>query len=220
VWRVEHQEGLSLKILAPDERSRADRFHFARDRNAFLTTRILLRQLLARYTGLAAEKLEFVVGDRGKPALAAGGIDFNVSHSGSMSVLAFARGPVGVDIEWIRPVTDMDAIVRRYFGPEEQKQWTKVAAEKRGPAFFSGWTRKEAYLKALGAGLSLPLESFEVTIDADEAPRFLNVPGWSLYDLEIAGYAAALAASSSFGGIRAWHLTGSIAQPGNSIAGS
>jgi 4'-phosphopantetheinyl transferase len=160
------------------------------------------------------------VGDRGKPALAAGGIDFNVSHSGNMSLLAFARGPVGVDIEWIRPMTDMDALIRRHFGPEEQRQWARVAAGKRGPAFFSGWTRKEAYLKALGVGLSLPLENFEVTIDADEAPRFLNVSGWSLYHLEIAGYAAALAASSRFREIRAWHLTGSIARPGDSIAGS
>ena len=224
VWQVEHGdglllEGLSREVLTPEERSRADRFRFARDRDAFLTTRIVLRQLLARYTGIAPQALGFVQGERGKPGLATGGIEFNVSHSGSVSLLAFAHRSVGVDVEWIRPVADMDAIVGRYFGPGECRQWAEVAVEERGRAFFSGWTRKEAYVKAVGEGLSLPLESFEVTIDANEAPRFLNVPGWSLYDLEIAGYAAALAVSGTFCEIRAWRLGFPITKLGDSVAG-
>jgi len=220
VWQVEHQEGLPLEILTGEERGRADRFHFARDRDAFVTTRIVLRQLLARYTGITAQAVEFVQGNRGKPKLATGGIEFNVSHSGNISLLAFSRLAVGVDIELIRPVADMDALVSRYFGPGERRQWAEVAVGEHGRAFFAAWTRKEAYVKAIGAGLSLPLESFDVTIDGDTAPRFLNVSGWSLYDLEIAGYAAALAVSSVVSEVRGWRLRIPIAELGSSIAGS
>jgi 4'-phosphopantetheinyl transferase len=218
VWQVEHQGGLSLQILTPEERIRADRFRFARDRDAFLTTRIILRHLLARYTGIAAQALEFAAGERGKPRAADPKIEFNVSHSGSISLLAFACGAVGVDIELIRPVVDMEAIVSQNFGPRERSQWAGVSVEERERAFFTGWTRKEAYVKALGAGLSLPLGSFDVTITADVTPRFLNVPGWSLYDLDVSGYAAALAVSSTVSAIRAWRLTDPIAELGKSIA--
>jgi 4'-phosphopantetheinyl transferase len=220
VWQVEHLDGLSQEILTPEERSRAERFHFARDREAFLTTRIVLRELLGRYMGLAPQELQFVVEKRGKPSLAGGGIEFNVSHSGSMSLLAFSREPVGVDLERVKPMGDRDAIVSRYFGVEERRQWATLREAERERAFFLGWTRKEAYLKAVGAGLSLGLDSYDVTLTPGEEARLLNVAGWELYDLAADGYAAALAVKGTARQIRGWRLTRTNLKLGDSIAAS
>jgi 4'-phosphopantetheinyl transferase len=100
----------------------------------------------------------------------------------------------------------MDAIVGRNFGPAERGQWARVSPELREQAFFRGWTRKEAYVKAIGSGLALPLERFDVSILPEEVPRLINVDGWSLYDLEVPGYAAALVVQGEAATVRAWYL--------------
>ena len=92
------------------------------------------------------------------------------------------------------------------FAPGEQKRWANVPKDLRELAFFLGWTRKEAYVKALGDGLYLPLDSFEVALDPGEPARFLNVPDWSLYDLSAPEYAAALTIEGTAHSHREWHL--------------
>ena len=191
-------------VLSPDELARADRFHFARDRQHFTATRALLRMILGRYLGCDPSRPTFVYSDRGKPSLGANSaipVQFNVSHSGGRAVLAFSLGrDVGVDIERIRDNLDCDVLAERYFSSAEQKALSVLPLSERCSGFFHCWTRKEAYIKAHGAGLSLPLDSFDVSIvrgeqsallatrlDAGEAGR------WSLREVDAGeGYAAAL----------------------------
>lgn len=191
-------------VLSPDEVARADRFHFARDRQNFTATRALLRMVLGSYVGCDASKLTFIYSDKGRPLLGANyalPLRFNVSHSGTRAVLAFSLGrDVGIDVERIRHNLDCDLLAERYFSPAEQKALAGLPLQERCSGFFRCWTRKEAYIKAHGAGLSLPLDSFDVSIirgeqntllatrpDASEAAR------WSLCDVDAGeGYAAAL----------------------------
>jgi 4'-phosphopantetheinyl transferase len=211
-WAMEHAAGWPESCLTGEERERADRFRRAQDRDAFVSTRVMLRHLLAAYTGTAPSAIELTHGARKKPGVAGGGIHFNVSHSAGMSLLAFAREEVGVDIESVRAVSDMDAIVKRNFGPGEQQEWHALAPEEREEAFFLGWTRKEAYIKALGEGLHFPLGSFDVSLSPDVAAEFRNVPGWLLYDFAIPGYAAALAIRGAEYKGQAWKLEPALAE--------
>jgi len=192
--------------LSPDERARGDRFVFERDRRSFVACRGLLRRLLGSYVGTEPRVLRFEYGPRGKPSLAAGSgprdVRFNVSHSGGLALLAFARGrELGVDIERERAVPEAYSIAHRYFSPREVAALGALAADARPPAFFRCWTRKEAFIKATGDGLSRPLETFDVTLAPGEPARLERVedePGeaerWWLEDLEpAAGFAGALA---------------------------
>lgn len=206
VWSIEHLDCIPGYTLSPSEEQHAARFVFDRDRRCFALTRTVLRHLLTAYTGQPANAHQLIAGPRLKPQLAHGDIHFNVSHSGNRSLLAFARRPLGVDIEWIQPVPEIEQIVVQNFAPGEQKRWANVAMDLRELAFFLCWTRKEAYVKALGDGLYLPLDSFEVALDPGESARFLTVPGWSLYDLSAPGYAAALTIEGTAHSHSEWHL--------------
>lgn len=191
-------------VLSPDELARADRFHFARDRQHFTATRALLRMVLGSYLGCDPSRLTFVYSDKGKPFLGANStipVQFNVSHSGARSVLAFSLGrDVGVDVERIRHNLDCDLLAERYFSPAEQEALVALPLPERCSAFFRCWTRKEAYIKAHGAGLSLPLDSFDVSIARGEKSALLatrpdaaEAARWSLCELDAGdGYAAAL----------------------------
>ena len=160
-------------LLAEDELHRAARFHFEQDRSAFILARGFLRTLLARYVD---REIRFVYGSHGKPRIDGPGPCFNLSHTAGLAILALTlENEIGVDVERIRPIENRDAIAERYFSPSEY-----------GPAlsdeiFFQCWTRKEAYIKAVGAGLSIPLRS-------------IDMAGWSLIDLRLPpGYAGAVA---------------------------
>ena len=212
MWAIHSIAGLLDTLLSEAERRRADRFHFAQDRGAFVTTRTALRHLLAAYTGMEPAALTFSEGPRGKPVLDAGTVHFNVSHSGGLSLLAFARVELGIDIERIRPVAEMDSIVERDFAAGEREQWRDIPGERRERSFFLGWTRKEAYIKALGEGLHHSLQNFEVSLKPDAEAKFLNLPGWSLYDLALPGYAAALAIREGRYEVKAWRLNGDLLQ--------
>lgn len=142
-------------------------------------------------------------GPKGKPALAnPSGINFNITHAGNLAVIALTVGcDIGVDMEEIRPMMDMREIAARFFCPEEAAEIMSLPQAERSRAFFCCWTRKEAYIKATGAGLSTPLSSFRVTVYPDSVPRFVHLAGnagevraWALHDLRLAdGYSAALA---------------------------
>jgi 4'-phosphopantetheinyl transferase len=187
-------------VLSPDELKRADRFHFARDRQRFVAARALLRTILASYLDTAPSDLSFVYSKKEKPSLASAhssDVTFNISHSGGIALFAFALGrEIGVDVEQVRSDFDLDAIARRFFSEHEQNQLAGLPTEAKAEAFFRCWTRKEAYIKATGDGLSLPLSQFDVSLepgkqdalfatrpDASEAARWLlgEVPAGSGY---------------------------------------
>jgi len=202
------------RLLSADERSRAERFRFDRDRRRYVAARSALRILLGHYGERDAAGIAFGYSTRGKPFLpsthSARELQFNVSHSGEIALMAFCQGAqLGVDVELVRDIDDAESIVRRYFCREEVEQWTELPAGQRSRAFYDCWTRKEALVKALGDGLSLPLDVFQVSFLPGELPgiRFRE-PGkgqWSLYDVSPAsGYAGAVAVSGSGWDVRCW----------------
>jgi 4'-phosphopantetheinyl transferase len=195
----------SLRTLLDDEeRRRADRFSFEKGRRQFTVGRGLLRIILGRYLATDPSRLRFRYNPYGKPELEgeSGTLTFNLSHSGEIVLYAVGRGrPLGVDVETIRPDFATDGVAERFFSPGEVAVLRRLSPEVRTKAFFDCWTRKEAYIKAQGKGMSIPLDAFEVSLapgapaallatrdDPDEAAR------WSLYELSPGpGYVGALA---------------------------
>jgi 4'-phosphopantetheinyl transferase len=191
------------RLLAADERARAERFAFNHLRRAFVLTRCVLRVLLGGYLGIAPEAVRFIYGAQGKPDVEAKTrVRFNVSHSGELAIFAFTTDcEIGVDVEVVRPLPDLEEIAARFFSREESSELFAVAPADRNLAFFLCWTRKEAFIKAIGHGLSTPLDSFAVTLRPGEAARMTRladamgkVREWTMHHLEPApGYVAALA---------------------------
>jgi 4'-phosphopantetheinyl transferase len=191
--------------LTADERHRADRFHFERDREHFIVARGILRDILGRYVDVEPGHLRFCYGKYGKPGLSTDpGTDpirFNVSHSKGLALFAVTYGrEVGVDVEWIRPGLIEEQIPERFFSANEVRVLRSLPRELQTEAFFNCWTRKEAYIKAKGEGLSMPLDCFDVSLAPGEAAALLSTRGdadeasrWSLSELDVApGFAAAL----------------------------
>jgi 4'-phosphopantetheinyl transferase len=165
-------------LLSADEQARASCFRFSRDRQRFVAARALLRIILAGYLATDPKKISFSYSKREKPALspAHGDADirFNLSHSGGNALFAFTRQrEIGVDVEQVRRESDLEAIARRFFSVNEQMQLTALAPEERIEAFFRCWTRKEAYIKAIGDGLALPLSQFDVSLAASKGSALL-----------------------------------------------
>jgi 4'-phosphopantetheinyl transferase len=191
------------RVLAPDEKDRAARFKFNHLRHSFILARGALRILLGCYLKASPASIQFKYGSKGKPTLAAPPLlDFNASHSGGLAVFAFtASCEIGVDVEHIRPLPDMQNIADRFFCSEEAAELMSLTANQREHAFFLCWTRKEAYIKAIGDGLSAPLDDFRVTVQPGQPAQFIHIAhdandakDWTLSDLELApNYAAALA---------------------------
>lgn len=200
------------RLLNPEESARASRFHFDRDRNAFTVARGLLRTLLGRYLRERPERIRFVYGPYGKPALAAEQLSdcvrFNLSHSDAVAIFAFARSvEVGIDVERIREQPDLDDLANRFFSKEEASALRRLPPGVREEAFYFCWTAKEAYIKGIGEGLSMPLDRFAVSLDPPEGPIRLRImdagavpPVWRLHRFEPSpGYVAAVAvAAESF----------------------
>ena len=175
----------SAALLSDGERQRASRFAFDRDRNRFIVARAWLRRLLAERLDVEPGSVEFAYGPRGKPALAGpladSGLRFNVSHSDDLAVYAFSRGrEIGVDVEAVRAMPDGDGIAARFFSHRENEAYLALDARDRPLGFFNWWTRKEAFIKALGDGLYHPLDSFDVSLAPGEPAEILrigHVPG-------------------------------------------
>lgn len=161
--------------------------------------------------------MRFIYNEYGKPALhpalAQNDLHFNLSHSGELALFAFVRGPlVGIDIELIRSNIEYEQIAQRFFSPQEQHALRMLPATEMAVAFFRCWARKEAYIKARGQGLSIPLDQFSVSLRPGEPPRLLHhqndpqeAARWSLYDLTPGeDYAAALAVEGRHRQIRCW----------------
>ncbi len=214
VWRA----GLRVSVacfqrleatLSPDERARAARFRFVEPRERFVVARGALRFILSRYLDLSAGELRFAYNAYGKPSLPDHGwLHFNLSHSGDLVLFAVTRRrPIGIDLERTAPPDTMARLVEQFFSETENTAFLALPEGKRAAAFFAGWTRKEAYIKALGVGGSLPLDQFDVTLSPDEPARLLadraspgNAARWSLHNLDPGpGYAAALAVQNPLG---------------------
>jgi 4'-phosphopantetheinyl transferase len=165
--------------LARDERERAARFRFAHDRRRYVVARATLRALLGRELGLPPAAVPLTADAYGKPRLASelgARLSFNLSHTVGRALYALAEGPeLGVDAEAIRPLAEMEALARDVFSREELLEWSSLADEERTSGFFSGWTRKEAFVKALGRGLDYPLAAFAVTLAPASQPRLLRL---------------------------------------------
>lgn len=192
-------------LLSPYELAASDRLRFERDRLRFVARRALLRTILGRYVGIAPGLLRFRANERGKPELdgaaARSGIRFNASHSGDLAVCAISlRERIGVDVEAVRPIDDAQRIARCFFSPLEREALSAIPAESRSLALLHCWTRKEAFVKALGEGLHYPLEHFDVSLAPGEPAALLRVGPdldagrrWSMTSLEPrSGHVAAL----------------------------
>jgi 4'-phosphopantetheinyl transferase len=185
VWRIRldrpaDEVARLHETLAADERARAARFHFAEHRRRFTVARGRLRAVLAGYLGCRPEQVGFRYGPHGKPELAAdaGELRFNLAHSDEGALLGVTRGrDVGVDLERVRTVKDLEQLARRYFAAAEVADLEALPAAERAWAFFRCWTGKEAYIKAIGLGLACPLESFRVALRPGEPPSILEVDG-------------------------------------------
>jgi 4'-phosphopantetheinyl transferase len=181
------EETRSLESCLSDaERERAARFRFERDRRRFIVARARLREELAARLGVRPEAVRFAYGDNGKPRLADHALQFSVSHCDDVALFAFSKtAEVGVDIEAIRPVREADAIAVQFFSPLEHAGYAALAPRDRLLGFFRVWTRKEAYVKALGVGFSMALERFDLSV----APR-----GWHVHSFfPLPGFIASLA---------------------------
>jgi len=201
----------SEDILSPDELARANRFKFPVHRRRFVAAHGWLRALLGRYQNCHPAELRFDYGPQGKPALAGQtDLHFNLAHSGELALLAVAPAELGVDVEAIRPVPELDQIARRFFAPTEHAQIRQLPAEQQQPAFFTCWTRKEAFLKATGDGLTRPLDSFSVAVQPEQPAQFNHITGddaarWWLAALTPAiGYVGALAITGRHWQIHCW----------------
>jgi 4'-phosphopantetheinyl transferase len=193
-------EEIAIKLLSAEERQRAERFRFERNRRMYVNTHAALRLLLARYLHASPAALVIVPDPNGRPVLAGSTeLHFNLSHSGALALIAISSlGPLGIDIEEVRDVPDYVDIARRYFARTEVDRLLQLPATERLGGFFVTWTRKEAYVKALGLGLSVPLNFFS-TGRPDAAPMLIHPggavdPNWTMADLACADtYRAALA---------------------------
>jgi len=211
VWRADLAQSpetirAHLAALSPDERRRAERYRFERDRLRFIAARGVLRDLVGRYVGRPPGEVKFTYGSHGKPELDGGAVGarlaFNVSHSRDAALYAFTRDiAVGLDVEFIRHDVACLEIAGRLFSSGEAAALRALPEESRVAAFFNCWVRKESYIKGLGEGLSHDLRGFTVSLAPGEPAALLATNGrhseaahWSLLDLPAGeGYAAALA---------------------------
>jgi len=198
------------RLLSPDELERAERFRFDTNRVEYIVTRGTLRTLLGSYLGVSPRELQFLYSEYGRPSLADGvssaTLNFNVAHSGEVALFAFARGrQIGIDVERVRRDFGTSEVAERFFSSAERIALRQLAEDDQHEAFFRCWTRKEAFIKALGEGLSHPLDQFDVTLTPSEPATLLatrpdasEVRRWMLWDIQISDdYAAALAAEIS-----------------------
>lgn len=170
------------RLLLPEEQERVDRYRFDHLKRRGIVRRGRLRQLVGGYAGIDPAAVRFGYGEKGKPfleedpAVGPDALQFNLSDSEDLAVYAFARGlEIGADVEVLRPMPDADSIAVSFFADAERDVLSTVSAEEKSQAFFNCWTRKEAYIKAIGEGLSEPLDNFCVTLWPTEPCHFLHI---------------------------------------------
>lgn len=221
VWQICLEQGDDLLdrfrgTLEPDELERAGRFRFARLQRHFIASRGFLRYVLARYLGVRPEELRFSYNDYGKPGLVGEqSLQFNMSHSHEVGLVAVTRdAAVGVDVEHIRADFASEEIATRFFSRLEVETFSSLPREEKVAAFFRCWARKEAYIKAIGKGLSQPLDAFDVTLAPADPAALLRAGEedklqWSMSDIDVGSdYASALAVEGEPLQISCWKFVG------------
>ncbi len=220
IWSIplDQPEEISnlASLLSAEETARAARFHFPRDAHHYTVGRATLRRILSHYLGLSPAKVGFAYNQYGKPTLSAAqnsvDLEFNLSHSGGHALCAVTHGhAVGVDLEVMRNL-DYLSLATTVFSAQELAALRSLPPAQHPLAFYNGWTRKEAYIKAHGRGLSMPLADFDVTLAPQEPPRLLatrpdpaEADRWSLYGWSItADRVAALVVAGQDWQIK-WH---------------
>ncbi|MEH2181466.1 4'-phosphopantetheinyl transferase HetI [Nostoc sp.] len=208
VWRIDlDQPELQLQNLAVtlsnDETARAERFYFQEHRQRFIAGRGILRTILGRYLSIQPSQVQFNYQQRGKPLLADtfadSGLAFNLSHSQGLGLCAVnCICQIGVDLEYIRPMSDLEALAKRFFLPREYEMLRSLSLNQQQEVFFRYWTCKEAYLKATGDGLS-QLEQVEVSLTVTEPAKLQITEDWSLFELVPASNYVAAVAVENFG---------------------
>ncbi len=222
VWRaalnIKESRVQSLRrTLTADDRARAERFHFQKDREHFIVARGLLRAILGRYLDVEPSQLRFSYSPYGKPSLAgefnADALCFNLSHADGLALYAVTRGrQLGIDIERVRAELADEQVAERFFSPREVAVLRALSGNMQPQAFFNCWTRKEAYIKARGEGLSLPLDQFDVSLAPGETAALLSTNGdpqeasrWRIQELAPgAGYVSALAVKGHHWRLKCW----------------
>jgi 4'-phosphopantetheinyl transferase len=202
VWKINSKLNADRdgwgRVLSAAEQDRAQRFRFEKDRQLYVAAHAALRVLLASYEGIDTDQLDFVFGARGKPAIAqpaASRIQFNLSHSHELALLAITRDrAVGIDVEHVRENFSFQEVARRFFTAREAAVLSMLPEALQGTAFYRCWTSKEAFLKAKGTGLSGGLDEVEIVMNAEGSIKILaRIPGWSLLDLpQLTNYESAL----------------------------
>jgi 4'-phosphopantetheinyl transferase len=195
-------------ILSEDERARADRFHFEKDRHQFIESRATLRLLLGQYLNVPPESLTYSLTGHGKPSLSDNDLRFNLSRRDGLALIAFAEGrEIGVDVELVRHDLDLWEIAEVSFSESELKSLRALPEAEQVAGFYNCWTRKEAFIKAIGEGFSFPLKQFDVSLTPGDPAQLLAIrrdpisaevrgeaDRWTLQEIPVPeGYAAALA---------------------------
>ncbi|MDX1378156.1 MAG: 4'-phosphopantetheinyl transferase superfamily protein [Anaerolineales bacterium] len=198
IWLVSTKASLDTvqqaeSSLSADETQRAAKFRFEKDRIRFVISHVALRDVLSRYLHIEPREISFTVGEYGRPSVGSiQNLDFNLSHSGDYALIAIARGrKVGVDVECFRDELEIEKIARRFFSQNENDELMSLPPDQQQIGFFNCWTRKEAYIKAHGLGLSLPLDGFDVSLSPNEPaklratrPNAHEASRWTLLALE------------------------------------
>jgi 4'-phosphopantetheinyl transferase len=204
---IDDPSTLDKDMLSDQEFESLRKFHFERDRRRYLVSHCALRIILARYLGIAPSQVQYQYSTKGKPSLIKpSGVYFNLAHSHEIALVAVAaHEEIGVDVEIIRPIEDIDQLARTCFSPREFQEFTQTSPSASQRAFFNGWTRKEAYIKAVGDGLSHPLDQFDVSLLPSDTPLLKSITGrpdvanqWTLQDIQLeAEYTAAFAVKAN-----------------------
>ena len=228
VWKarlhIPHNEGQSqyaafMRLLSDEEKKRAQQFHFEKHRQPWIIAHAYLRALLNSYLHIPSTHIAFRQNEYGKPSLSSptqSSLRFNLSHSNEIPLYAFTvQREVGVDVEYMRQNIDHEELARHSFSRYEQQTLQTLPPEERFAAFYRCWTRKEAYIKARGTGLSLPLHLFDVSLENETSTALLasredprEVGRWSMRNLQPAvEYAGAVMAEGMDWQLRCWECS-------------
>ena len=197
IWRADLDlnecfQSSFLKLLSPDEKNRAQKFRFAKNSQNFIVARGILRLLIGKYLEINPAEVSFQYSEFGKPSIANNNsLQFNISHSQNIALFAFTKKfNIGVDVEFVNPKIEVQDIATRFFSTNEIKNLLALPEKQQTLGFFYCWTRKEAFIKAVGEGLSFPLDKFEVSLEPNKPAKLLatnwqpkDVAKWSIYSL-------------------------------------
>ena len=218
IWRVdldlnESSQGSFLKLLSSDEKNRAQKFRFNKDSQNFIVARGILRSLIGRYLDTNPAEISFHYSEFGKPGIANNSLKFNISHSQNLALFAFTKKfNVGVDVEFVNPNFEVKDIATKFFSANEIMNLLALPEQEQTLGFFNCWTRKEAFIKAVGEGLSFPLDKFEVSLEPNKPAKLLAtdwdqkaVSRWSLYSISPgANFVGSLAIEGMIEKVKFW----------------